>query len=178
MFADARARRRCPNALKRPAAEATMAALLHGFVVSPALAAVQISGWKSSQRPPSAVAAARCARGPPLAWGPSASRCRQSRIIRRSALFMEKRIRRKRGRQLGTTWAAPTGSCRPATERRTLRRPSRVVRWRCRFTSRGLPRGLGHDLSPSRRCGARRRGVFRRKISLLMRLPCTRINDA
>ena len=34
-----------------------MAALLHGLVVSPALAAVQISGWKSSQRAPSAVAA-------------------------------------------------------------------------------------------------------------------------
>ena len=43
-----------------------MAALLHGLEVSPALAAVQISGWKSSQRPPSAVAAGGARR--PIRW--------------------------------------------------------------------------------------------------------------
>ena len=43
-----------------------MAALLHDLLVSPALAAVQISGWKSSQRPPSAVAAGGARR--PVHW--------------------------------------------------------------------------------------------------------------
>jgi hypothetical protein len=54
-----------------------MAALLHGLVVSPALAAVQISGWKSSQRPPSAVAAGGApdplALGPDVRGGPRAA---------------------------------------------------------------------------------------------------------
>ena len=91
-----------------------MAALLHGLVVSPALAAVQISGWKSSQRPPSAVAAGGARRPIHWRWGP----------------MLEAAARHRRASDLHRE---------------------------------GLPRGLDHDLSPSRRCGARRRGVFREK---------------
>ena len=92
-----------------------MAALLHGLVVSPALATVQISGWKSSQRPPSAVAAGGARRPIRWLWGPmlEAGRARHRRA---SDLHRE-----------------------------------------------GLPRGLGHDLSPSKRGLREAPGVFWQK---------------
>jgi hypothetical protein len=100
-----------------------MAALLHGLVVRPALAAVQIS--ESEVEPAASLGSRgrRRAAPDPLALGPDV-----------------------RG---GPRAASP------------------------RFR-------LDHDLSPPRRDGVTR-GVWvcsGRKVSLLMRLPCTRINDA